>query len=115
MTTTVRLAVKVAQSARARHEMYVGPWLPESVDTSVDPYLGAECDDALELAVLVLLEKLSPNERASYVLREAFDCVTDPNATYYGIQVSQRSLTPDHPAQLGHTRYNDWLGHLPHA
>src|SRR5258706_985367 len=72
-TATVRLAIKVAQSAHARRESYIGPWLPEPVDTSVDPYLGAERDDALELAVLVLLEKLSPNERAAYVLREAFD------------------------------------------
>jgi RNA polymerase sigma-70 factor (ECF subfamily) len=72
-TTAVRLAVKVAQSAHARRETYVGPWLPEPVDTSTDPYLGAESDDALELAVLVLLEKLSPNERAAYVLREAFE------------------------------------------
>jgi RNA polymerase sigma factor (sigma-70 family) len=72
-TTAVRLAIKVAQSAHARRETYVGPWLPEPVDTSTDPYLGAECGDALELAVLVLLEKLSPNERAAYVLREAFD------------------------------------------
>jgi RNA polymerase sigma-70 factor (ECF subfamily) len=72
-TTTVRLAVNLAQSAHARRETYVGPWLPEPVDTSVDPYLGAECDDALELAVLVLLQKLSPNERAAYVLHEAFD------------------------------------------
>jgi RNA polymerase sigma-70 factor (ECF subfamily) len=72
-TTAVRLAVNLAQSAHARRETYVGPWLPEPVDTSVDPCLGAECDDALELAVLVLLERLSPNERAAYVLREAFD------------------------------------------
>jgi RNA polymerase sigma factor (sigma-70 family) len=72
-TATVRLAIKVAQSARTRRESYIGPWLPEPVDTSVDPYLGAERGDALELAVLVLLEKLSPNERAAYVLREAFD------------------------------------------
>jgi len=72
-TATVRLSVNVAQSAHARRETYVGPWLPEPVDTSLDPYLGAERDDALELAVLVLLEKLSPNERAAYVLREAFD------------------------------------------
>ena len=72
-TTTVRLAVNLAQSAHARRETYIGPWLPEPVDTSDDPYLGAECDDALELAVLVLLEKLSPNERAAYVLHEAFD------------------------------------------
>ncbi len=72
-TATVRLAVTVAQSAHTRRESYVGQWLPEPVDTSIDPYLGAERGDALELAVLVLLEKLSPNERAAYVLREAFD------------------------------------------
>lgn len=72
-TAAVRLAVKVAQSARARRESYVGPWLPEPVGTGDDPYLGAERGDALELAVLVLLEKLAPNERAAYVLREAFD------------------------------------------
>jgi RNA polymerase sigma factor (sigma-70 family) len=72
-TTAARLAVNVAQSARARREAYAGPWLPEPVDTSVDPYLGAERGDALELAVLVLMEKLTPNERAAYVLREAFE------------------------------------------
>jgi len=72
-TAAVRLAVNVAQSAQARRETYVGPWPPEPVDTGVDPYLGAERDDALELAVLVLLERLPPNERAAYVLREAFD------------------------------------------
>jgi RNA polymerase sigma-70 factor (ECF subfamily) len=72
-TTTTRLAINAAQSARARHETYVGPWLPEPVDTEADPQLGAERGAALELAVLVLLEKLSPTERAAYVLREAFD------------------------------------------
>jgi DNA-directed RNA polymerase specialized sigma24 family protein len=49
------------------------PWLPEPVDTSADPTLGAERGEALQFAVLVLLEKLSPIERAAYVLREAFD------------------------------------------
>jgi RNA polymerase sigma-70 factor (ECF subfamily) len=72
-TTTTRLAINFAQSARSRHETYVGPWLPEPVDTSTDPHLGAERGQALELAVLLLLEKLSPTERAAYVLREAFD------------------------------------------
>src|SRR5207248_1775971 len=72
-TTTTRLAISHAQSARSRRETYVGPWLPEPVDTSADPGLGAERGEALELAVLVLLEKLSPAERAAYVLREAFD------------------------------------------
>jgi RNA polymerase sigma-70 factor (ECF subfamily) len=56
-----------------RRETYVGPWLPEPVDTSADPYLGAERGEALEFAALLLMEKLTPNERAAYVLREAFD------------------------------------------
>jgi RNA polymerase sigma-70 factor (ECF subfamily) len=72
-TTATRLAINVAQSARSRRETYVGPWLPEPVDTSIDPQLGAERGEALGLAVLLLLEKLSPAERAAYVLREAFD------------------------------------------
>jgi RNA polymerase sigma-70 factor (ECF subfamily) len=72
-TTTTRLAINLAQSARSQRETYVGPWLPEPVDTSLDTFLGAERDDALELAVLVLLQKLSPTERAAYVLREAFN------------------------------------------
>ncbi|MDT7845634.1 sigma-70 family RNA polymerase sigma factor [Streptomyces justiciae] len=73
VTATARLAINVAQSARMRRETYVGPWLPEPVDTSVDPQVGAERGEALELAILVLMEKLKPLERAAYVLREAFD------------------------------------------
>src|SRR4026207_1034819 len=42
VTTTTRLAINVAQSARSRRETYVGPWLPEPVDTTADPRLGAE-------------------------------------------------------------------------
>jgi RNA polymerase sigma-70 factor (TIGR02957 family) len=72
-TATTRLCINLAQSAKSRRETYVGTWLPEPVDTSGDPQLGAERDEALKLAVLVLLEKLSPTERASYILREAFD------------------------------------------
>ncbi|MCC8242888.1 sigma-70 family RNA polymerase sigma factor [Saccharothrix luteola] len=72
-TTTTRLAINALQSARVRRETYVGPWLPEPVDTSADPYLGAERGEALEFAALMLMEKLTPNERAAYVLREAFD------------------------------------------
>ncbi len=72
-TTTTRLAINVLQSARVRRETYVGPWLPEPIDTSADPTLGAERGEALELAVLMLLERLSPTERAAYVLREAFN------------------------------------------
>jgi RNA polymerase sigma-70 factor (TIGR02957 family) len=72
-TTTTRLCINFAQSAQSRRETYVGPWLPEPVDTSSDPALGAERGEALGLAILLLLEKLSPTERAAYVLREAFD------------------------------------------
>src|SRR3954452_20188007 len=72
-TVTARLAINVAQSARKRRETYTGPWLPEPVATTLDPQLGAERAEALDLAVLHLLEKLNPVERAAYVLREAFD------------------------------------------
>lgn len=73
VTTTTRLSINVAESARSRHETYIGPWLPEPIDTSEDPRVGAERGEALELAVLLLLEKLSPTERAAYTLREAFE------------------------------------------
>jgi len=72
-TATTRLAITFAQSARSRRETYIGPWLPEPIDTSGDPRIGAERAEALEFAVLLLLEKLSPTERAAYILREAFD------------------------------------------
>jgi RNA polymerase sigma factor (sigma-70 family) len=72
-TATTRLAITFAQSVRFRRETYIGPWLPEPVDTKSDPRLRAERAEALEFAVLLLLEKLSPRERAAYVLREAFD------------------------------------------
>lgn len=72
-TTTTRLAINVLHSARVRRETYIGPWLPTPVDTSADPALGAEREEALHLATLMLMERLSPTERAAFVLREAFD------------------------------------------
>jgi RNA polymerase sigma-70 factor (ECF subfamily) len=72
-TTTTRLCINLVQSAHSRRETRIGMWLPEPVDTSSDPALGAERGEALKLAVLVLLEKLSSAERAAYVLRETFD------------------------------------------
>jgi RNA polymerase sigma factor (sigma-70 family) len=87
---TTRLAINVTQSARARRETHVGAWLPERVDAQADPAQHAERADALERAVVALLEKLSAAERAAYVLREAFDyayrevarvlVVSEPNA-----------------------------------
>jgi len=72
-TVTTRLAVNLAESAHSRRERYIGPWLPEPVDTRADPHLGAERGDALGLAVLRLMENLTASERGAYVLREAFD------------------------------------------
>jgi RNA polymerase sigma-70 factor (ECF subfamily) len=72
-TTTTRLCVNLAQSAHRRRETYIGTWINEPVDTITDTGLGAERGEALRLAAMVLLEKLSPTERAAFVLREAFD------------------------------------------
>jgi RNA polymerase sigma-70 factor (ECF subfamily) len=70
------LCLNQLTSARARRETYVGQWLPEPL-LAGDPMLGpadtAEQRDSVSYAVLTLMERLSPNERAVYVLREAFD------------------------------------------
>ena len=101
-TTTTRLALNVAQSARLRRETYVGQWLPEPVDTRDDPALGAERSEALELAVLLLLEKLRPRERAVYVLSEAFD--------YSYAQIAEMlGITEAHARQLA-SRARKFLG-----
>jgi RNA polymerase sigma-70 factor (ECF subfamily) len=71
-TMTTRLAINVASSARSRRETYIGPWLPEPVLTDNDPALGAENSEALEIGMLLLMERLTPAERAVYLLHEAF-------------------------------------------
>src|SRR4051812_15705065 len=73
-TVATRLSINVLRSARARREFYVGPWLPEPLleDPGPDPALRAELADSLSLALLVLLERLNPVERAAYLLREVF-------------------------------------------
>jgi RNA polymerase sigma-70 factor, ECF subfamily len=73
VTAATRLALTLGQSAHARRETSIGLHSDGPVDTRDDPSLGAERCEALELAVRTLLEKLSPTERAVYVLREAFD------------------------------------------
>jgi RNA polymerase sigma-70 factor (ECF subfamily) len=72
-TATTRLAINVMQSARSRRETCVGESLPEQVDTTADPGVRVERGEGLEAGILLLLEKLSPTERAAYILREAFD------------------------------------------
>ncbi|MEJ8645178.1 sigma-70 family RNA polymerase sigma factor [Streptomyces sp. MS1.HAVA.3] len=69
------LCLNSLTSARARREAYVGPWLPEPVltgDGTLGPLQSAEQRDCVSMALLVLLEQLTPVERAVYVLREAF-------------------------------------------
>ena len=73
VAATTRLAINVLHSARARREICSSSWLPELVDTTSDPGVWAERGEALNSAVLLLLEKLSPTERGAYVLREAFN------------------------------------------
>ena len=72
-TMTTRLALNVATSSRVRRETYIGPWLPEPVISDGDPALGAENGEALETGMLLLMERLTPTERAVYLLHEAFD------------------------------------------
>src|SRR3954452_21573519 len=71
-TVTTRLSIDVLRSARVRREAYVGEWLPEPVGQDVAPQM-VEDSDEVSLAMLVLLERLAPDERAVFVLREAFD------------------------------------------
>ena len=74
-TVTTRLAINELRSARVRRERYVGEWLPEPIitDGDDDPALRAEKVDSLSLAMLVLLESLSPEQRAALLLHDVFD------------------------------------------
>lgn len=71
-TVTVRLALDVLRSARHRREAYVGSWLPEPLSTEGDPADAVALAESLSTALLVVLETLSPLERAVFVLREVF-------------------------------------------
>jgi len=74
-TVVTRLCIDQLRSARVRRESYVGEWLPEPLvdDGRSDPADHAELADSLSLAFLVLLESLTPEQRAAFVLREVFD------------------------------------------
>ncbi|MEU5216073.1 RNA polymerase sigma-70 factor [Streptomyces sp. NPDC020807] len=73
-TTVTRLAIDVLRSARVRREEYVGPWFPEPLlsDPYEDPARAAELADSVSMASLLLLERLTPLERAVFLLREVF-------------------------------------------
>ena len=71
-TVVTRLSLDRLRTLKARREVYSGPWLPEPVAADSDPQVAVELADSLSLALLVVLETLSPLERAAFVLREVF-------------------------------------------
>lgn len=71
-TIVTRLSIDALREAKRRREVYVGEWLPEPLMTGRDPRESAELADSLSTAFLVLLESLSPPERAAFLLREVF-------------------------------------------
>ncbi len=85
-TVTTRLAIDELRSARARRETYVGEWLPEPLvsDPADDPAAQSEMADSLSLAFLVLLENLSPDQRAVLLLHDVFDYGYDEIARIIG-------------------------------
>jgi RNA polymerase sigma-70 factor (TIGR02957 family) len=85
-TVTTRLAIDELRSARARRETYVGEWLPEPVTERPedDPARQAELADSLSLAFLVVLESLTPEQRASFLLHDVFDYDYDKVAEIVG-------------------------------
>jgi RNA polymerase sigma-70 factor (TIGR02957 family) len=95
-TITTRLAINELRSARVRREQYVGEWLPEPIitDGRDDPAAHAETADSLSMAMLVLLESLSPEQRAVLLLHDVFDYGYDEIATIVGKNV-------DNVRQLG--------------
>jgi RNA polymerase sigma-70 factor (TIGR02957 family) len=85
-TVVTRLAIDELRSARVKRETYVGEWLPEPLVTSEEdnPAVRAELADSLSLAFLVLLESLTPEQRAVFLLRDVFDYPYDRIAEIVG-------------------------------
>ncbi|MGP4094881.1 RNA polymerase sigma-70 factor [Nonomuraea sp. KM90] len=85
VTVVSRLALDQLRSARVKREAYTGPWLPEPVMTSeAGPLDTAELRDTVSYATLYMMERLSPPERAVFVLREAFELPYDEIAEIVG-------------------------------
>lgn len=88
-TVTVRLSLDALRAVRARREAYVGPWLPEPIVPDdmraiETPDARAELASDLSMALLHVLERLSPEERAAFILHDAFDCEYDDIAAILG-------------------------------
>ena len=96
-TVVTRLAIDELRSARVRRETYVGEWLPEPLITSSeeDPARHAEIADSLSLAFLVVLEDLSPEQRAVFLLRDVVDYPYDRIAAIVGkSEAATRQIAP---------------------
>lgn len=111
-TVVTRLSIDHLRRTRARRETYTGPWLPEPIvtagESADDPAAAAELADSLSIALLVVLETLSPLERAAFVLREVFERPYAEVATALGKQeAATRQLV--HRARehvdAGHARF----------
>ena len=106
VTVTMRVALNAATSAYARREVSAGGWLPELGLASVDPAREAERGEAVEVAIQLLMERLSPVERAVYVLHEAFNYpfsdiaavleLSEPNARQLGRRARQHLAEQRH-------------------
>src|SRR5262249_4541709 len=88
-TVITRLCLNQLKSARMQRETYIGPWLPEPVLTEATPWLvspatHASQSESISMAFLVLLESLTPDERAVFLLREVFDYEYDEIAKILG-------------------------------
>jgi RNA polymerase sigma-70 factor (ECF subfamily) len=104
-TLVTRIAIDQLRSARMRRERYVGEWLPEPLVTDPTPAERAETTDSLSLAFLVLLESLSPRERAAFLLREVFDYPYPEVAEFIGTDVdSTRHLVAKARKQVSERR-----------
>lgn len=116
VTTAKRLAINVIRSARLRRETPVESGMQEPVDTGIDPRSTAERHEALACGVQMLLERLTPTERAAYILREAFDysyrdiasllCLEEANARQVVTRARQHVMNgrpmPASPAEQRH-------------
>ena len=94
-TVVTRLGIDELRSARSRRETYVGDWLPEPLLTTGedDPQVHAEMADSLSTAFLVVLESLTPEQRAAFLLREVFDYPYERVAEIVGTsEVNARQL-----------------------
>jgi RNA polymerase sigma factor (sigma-70 family) len=107
-TAVTRLGINYLGSARVRRETYVGDWLPEPVVVPLHgPAEHAELADSLSMAFLVVLEALSPVERAVFMLREVFGYDYPHMATIVG-KTAEASAPRYHPRARGHRPAGPW-------